>query len=129
MPANTVVAVKNIKKTSLQLRDFTADLNSSFADNRTTITNVIRNISVVTEKLMSITENSDKIAERLEAGKGLAGRLLKDEKVQLQFKEILGDLRTTVENIKILTKNLKQHGLLHKPKVPHTTIPGKRPNK
>ena len=84
---------------------------------------------MVTGRLKSITKNADEIAKQLESGKGLAGSLLKDEKVQLQFKEILGDLRTTMENIKILTKNLKEHGLLHKPKVPHTTIPGKRPNK
>ena len=107
-------AVKNIEKTSSQLRDFTADLNSTFANNRTTITNVIGSIDVVTKRLVSITDKADKIAGRLDAGEGIAGTLLKDEKVKDQFKDILGDLRTTMEHIKILSENLKNHGLLHK---------------
>ena len=107
-------AVENIEKTSSQLRDFTADLNSTFANNRTTITNVIGSIDVVTKRLVSITDKADKIAGRLDAGEGIAGTLLKDEKVKDQFKEILGNLSKTMEHIKILSKNLKDHGLLHK---------------
>ena len=69
---------------------------------------------MVTKRLVSITDKADKIAGRLDAGEGIAGTLLKDEKVKDQFKDILGDLRTTMEHIKILSENLKDHGLLHK---------------
>ncbi|SVC15913.1 uncharacterized protein METZ01_LOCUS268767, partial [marine metagenome] len=76
-------ALKNIAAFSEKLDKTTADLQSTLANNRTNITKVIENISAATENIKGISENADKIVERLESGKGFVGGLLRNEEMRV----------------------------------------------
>ena len=63
----------------------------------------------------------------LQAGKGLIGGMLKDERMREQF-------ASTIANLNIVSSNLSQHGLLWRPRtrrvVTNTIIyPGKMPSR
>ena len=120
---NVTNVVENILESSRQLRDFTADLNSTFANNRTNITKVIGDISVVTERLKSITENADKIAKQLESGKGLAGGLLKNEEMRVQFQSMISNLNTTAKGLTNIVNTINARGLFFKPPPEKIVLP------
>ena len=67
----------------------------------------------------------------LQAGRGLAGNLLKDEQTMHQFRALLTNLNTAVHRFSTLTSNLNTHGLLHKPRPgkprPPSTVRSIRP--
>ena len=93
---------------SLRLQGFTDQLSgvASNADslitaNRNDLGAAVSNVRTVTGDLKSLTTD-------LQAGKGLAGGLLKDEQLRHQFTEIIG-------NLGVLSSNLSRHGIFWKP--------------
>ena len=121
-------ALKNIAAFSEKLDKTTADLQSTLANNRTNITKVIENISAATENIKGISENADKIVERLESGKGFVGGLLRNEEMRVQFQSLISNLNTTAKGLTNIVKEINERGLFYKPKpekivIPHTTRP------
>lgn len=72
------------------------------ASNQNDIHSTIENLRASTETLRSLTAD-------LQAGKGLAGALLKDQTLALNVGQIL-------TNVNVVSSNLARFGLLHKPK-------------
>ncbi len=117
-PALTV-AISNLVSFSAQLDQVTEELQLTIATNRVEITTAVQNVQTATSHL-------SKILEDLQAGKGLAGSILKDENLQREF-------ASTVSNFNLVSSNLSQHGLLWKPRnrkaapVASAPYPGKNP--
>ena len=106
-------ALKNIAAFSEKLDKTTAELQSTISNSRTNITKVIENITAATKNLKVITENADKIVARLESGKGLAGGLLKNEEMRVQFQSMISNLNTTAKgltNIEIRRASWRERG-------------------
>ncbi len=121
-------ALKNIAAFSEKLDKTTAELQSTISNSRTNITKVIENITEATKNLKVITENADKIVAQLESGKGLAGGLLKNEEMRVQFQSLISNLNTTAKGLTNIVKEINAHGLFYKPKpekiiIPRTTRP------
>jgi phospholipid/cholesterol/gamma-HCH transport system substrate-binding protein len=107
---------KSIVASSKKLEKITTDLDAALDNNATNVASIMAKISEAATDIKDITQSAKMIVNNLEAGKGLAGSLLKDEKMRGQFQKILGDLNATAASMKIVAKNLEEHGLLHKPK-------------
>ena len=58
----------------------------------------------------------------LQAGKGLAGSLLKNDQLERQFHELVG-------NLTLVSSNLNKFGILYKPKPMRTGPPPAQPGK
>ena len=63
------------------------------------------------------------IAERLESGKGIAGSLLKDEEMRVQFQSLISNLNTTAKGLTNIVKEINARGLFYKPKPEKIVIP------
>jgi phospholipid/cholesterol/gamma-HCH transport system substrate-binding protein len=96
------VAVSNLVNFSAQLDKVTAELQLTIATNRVEITTAVQNVQKGTVHLNGILGD-------LQAGKGLAGSILKDPLLQQQF-------ASTVSNLNVFSRNLSEHGLLWKPR-------------
>jgi len=121
-PLNT--AISNLVEFSEQLDAVTAELQLAVATNRVEITSAIKNIE-------SGTVHVNELLSDLQAGKGLAGGILKDEQLREQFS-------STVSNLSVLSSNLSTHSLFwnffsrRKPPETSTRTPdysGKRPSR
>jgi phospholipid/cholesterol/gamma-HCH transport system substrate-binding protein len=97
------VAISNLVHFSEQLDQVTEELQLTIATNRVDITTAVQNVQKGTVHLNGILAD-------LQAGKGLAGSILKDEQLQQQF-------ASTLSNLNVVTRNLSEHGLLWKPRV------------
>jgi phospholipid/cholesterol/gamma-HCH transport system substrate-binding protein len=95
-------AVSNLVQFSEQLDQVTAELQVTIATNRVDVTTAVQNIQAGTVHLNAILAD-------LQAGKGLAGSILKDEELQRQFS-------STMSNLNVVSSNLSHHGLLWKPR-------------
>lgn len=114
-------AVSNLVHFSAQLDQVTEELQLTIATNRVEVTAAIQNVQ-------KGTENLNKVLADLQAGKGLAGSVLKDEGLKQQFASI-------INNLNIVSSNLSEHGLLWRPRArrvqPGDTslYPGKMPTR
>ncbi|MHC1770004.1 MAG: MlaD family protein [Verrucomicrobiia bacterium] len=114
-----MTAVSNLVSFSDQLDQLTEELQLTIATNRSEITTAIQNVQ-------KGTDHFSKLMEDLQAGKGLAGSVLKDDTMREQFASI-------INNLNVVSSNLSEHGLLWRPKArrvqpPDTSIyPGKMP--
>jgi phospholipid/cholesterol/gamma-HCH transport system substrate-binding protein len=95
-------AISNLVHFSEQLDQVTEELQLTIATNRVEITTAMQNLQQGTVHLNALLAD-------LQAGKGLAGSVLKDENLRLQFS-------STMSNLNVVTSNLSQHGLLWKPR-------------
>jgi phospholipid/cholesterol/gamma-HCH transport system substrate-binding protein len=102
-PALTVT-VSNLVHFSEQLDDLTEELQLTVATNRVEITSAMQNLQLSTVHLNGILND-------LQAGKGLAGGILKDEDLRQQF-------ASTLHNLNVVSSNLSVHGLLWRPPRP-----------
>ncbi len=107
---------KSIAGSSKKLEKITTKIDAALDNNGTSLASVMEKISKAATNLEDITEGAKKIIKNLEDGNGIAGGLLKDEKMREQFKTILNDLNDTAASMKTVAKNLEKYGLLHKPK-------------
>lgn len=105
-------ALSNLVIFSAQARDLTTKLDATVDTNTPAISSAVKNIESATAILESLLGE-------LQAGKGLAGAMLKDE-------SLAADITTVTRNLSITTSNLNQQGLwrvLWGPKPPRTNQP------
>jgi ABC-type transporter Mla subunit MlaD len=105
----------NLTAISASLKISTEKLQATISTNQTSIDVIIKDVASVTANLKSFTQNADRIVAELEAGKGLAGGLLKDDKVRIEFFSLITNLNSAAGNLSILASNLNARGLLYKP--------------
>lgn len=101
--------LSNLSSFSIRLAGVSDQL-SSLATNVDSVVNT--NKEALRETLLSLRDASSGlkgIAADLQAGKGTVGALLKDEALQIQMADAVG-------NMSLLSSNLAKHGLLWKPK-------------
>lgn len=109
-------SVSNLVLFSSQLNNAASELYLTVATNRAEVTAVVKNIESASTEL-------DKLVTDLQAGKGLAGSLLKNQELERQVFD-------TFQNLNLLSSNLNKFGLLWKPKAPRAVSPaysGRRP--
>ncbi len=99
-------SVSNMARFSGRLDEVAAHLDETILTNRAGMGQAVNNFEATSASLKNI-------AADLEAGKGLAGSLLKDERLS-------GQLSATLSNLAVLSSNLNRYGLLYKPKQPRT---------
>jgi phospholipid/cholesterol/gamma-HCH transport system substrate-binding protein len=100
-PLSTTIS--NLMHFSAQLDQVTAELQTTITTNRVEITSAVQNVQEGTKHLRAILHD-------LQAGKGLAGSILKDDGLQREF-------ATTLGNLSLVSSNLAQHGILWRPRV------------
>lgn len=100
--------ISNLVEFSSELDRLGGNLGQWLATNQNDLTAVVKNID-------SASATVNHLATDLQAGKGLAGSLLKDTQMQTQ-------LGQTVSNLSVLSSNLARFGLLHKPRPVKTNL-------
>jgi phospholipid/cholesterol/gamma-HCH transport system substrate-binding protein len=108
-------AVRNLVEFSGDLNQFSAELRETVNTNKNDLAVVIQNFQAASTGLNGLTAD-------LQAGKGLLGSLLKDEKLK-------EDLAQTLSNVSMLSSNLNKYGLLYKPRPSKTISSSKYPFK
>jgi phospholipid/cholesterol/gamma-HCH transport system substrate-binding protein len=98
------LAVTNLVQFSDDLEKLAVDVREMVGTNRHELTLAIKNFQTTTRVL-------EGMARDIEAGKGLAGTLLRDAGLQTNVANLVGNLTT-------LSSNLNKYGLLYKPKKP-----------
>ena len=123
-------AVEKIGTFTVKLEKTTDDLQSTLANNRTNITFIVENMALATDSIKDITDSAQTILKEIESGKGLAGGLIKNDEMRVQFQMILTNMSSTAVHLSNLTSNLNKRGLFYKPKPETLTIPNRsvRPN-
>jgi phospholipid/cholesterol/gamma-HCH transport system substrate-binding protein len=114
------VTASNLALFSHQLSDLATNLQDVLTTNKADLTGAVKNIESSTEMMKSLLSD-------LQAGKGLAGSLLKDEKLSVGVSQLVSNLTT-------LSSNLNRHGLLWKPrttdvKTSSSLYPGRDPRR
>jgi phospholipid/cholesterol/gamma-HCH transport system substrate-binding protein len=97
-------AVSNFVHFSADLDKLAGELRETMATNRFELTLAVKNLQTATKVL-------EGMARDIEAGKGLAGTLVKDAGLQSNVTNLVANLAT-------LSSNLTKYGLLYKPKKP-----------
>ena len=100
------LSLTNLHEFSRKLNKVAMDVEDTIATNRVELNDSMKNLRDATASMKNMMAD-------LEAGKGLAGGLLKDEQTRAQFS-------STISNLSILSSNLARFGILHKPKQPAT---------
>ena len=112
-------SVSNMLGFSSRLKEVAQHLDETIQTNRSGVGAAVTNFRDVTVSLKGV-------ASDLNAGKGLAGSLLKDEHIKVEVSQV-------VSNLVVLSSNLNRYGLLYKPRKPIEPIlgtnlyPGKSP--
>jgi len=112
------VTTSNLALFSYQLNDLATNLQQVLTTNKANLAAAVKSIESSSEMMKSLLSD-------LQAGKGLAGRLLKNE-------ELSSGVSQLVSNLTVLSSNLNRHGLLWKPKKteprpPSPLYPGRDP--
>jgi len=107
------LAVTNLVVFSEQLDKLAVEMQQAVSTNKLELTAAVKHL----ESMSSIME---RLLKDIEAGRGLAGALMRDE--SLKF-----DLREIAVNFSNLSSNLYRHGLLYKPKPPKKSTQSERP--
>ncbi len=100
------LSLTNLQEFSRKLNKVAMDVEETILTNRAELNDSMKNLREATASLKTMMTD-------LEAGKGLAGSLLKDEQAREHFS-------LTMSNLSIVSSNLARFGLLHKPKQPST---------
>lgn len=113
------LAATNLTLFSGQLTNLAADLQQLVSANRADWTAAVKNIESSSRMMKSLLTE-------LQAGKGLAGSLLKNEEWSVGFSQLLS-------NMTALSSNLNSHGLLWRPRKadskPPPLYPGRDPRR
>lgn len=112
---NNVADFSEKLSTMTNMVNFTERLNKVADELQLTISENRGDIREAVKNLESATESANAIMKDIKDGKGLAGSILSDEQLQIQFGQI-------VTNISILSSNVARFGLLYKPKVNKSTV-------
>lgn len=108
----------NLAHFSGELNGLSTELRALLAENRPSLSATLTNLEISTRSLQGV-------ARDLEAGRGVAGTLLKDDQAR-------SNLNATLQNLTTLSSNLNKYGLLYKPKPapassPRAPYPGYSP--
>ena len=109
-----------IEKFNSTMKDL-QNLTNGFSDFNSTkvskdVVGAVGHINVAAKKLGDI-------AERLDSGKGIAGSLLKDEEMRVQFQLLVSNLNTTAVGLTNIVKQINERGLFFKPPPEKIVIP------
>ncbi|HYV29623.1 MAG TPA: hypothetical protein VEO53_00725, partial [Candidatus Binatia bacterium] len=102
--APVATSMTNLVYFSEELKGLAGDLRQAVSENR-------RGIASAVNHLEDASRTIGAMAAELQAGKGAAGSLLKDEQLQL-------NLSNTLANLATAASNMANYGLLYKPKKP-----------
>jgi len=80
------------------------------------VAGAVKHFSVAAKKIGDI-------AERVDSGKGIAGSLLKDEEMRVQFQLLVSNLNTTAAGLTNIVKQINERGLFFKPPSEKIVIP------
>jgi phospholipid/cholesterol/gamma-HCH transport system substrate-binding protein len=112
-------AVKNIQDVSKKLDKMADDLRVIISTNSAEIATAVSNFRDTSASLKQTTDE-------LQQGKGVAGALLKDERMKRQVEDLIQNLNSMSANFAIFGSNLNQRGLwsmLRTPKTPPPRAP------
>ncbi|HEY1172263.1 MAG TPA: MlaD family protein [Verrucomicrobiae bacterium] len=112
---NNVADFSEKLSTMTNIVNFTERLNKVADELQLTISENRGDIREAVKNLEGATESANAIMKDIKDGKGLAGSLLSDEQLRVEFGQI-------VTNISILSSNVARFGLLYKPKVNKSTV-------
>ena len=118
-------AVEKIGAFTIKLEKTTDDLQSTLANNRTNITFIVENMALATDSIKDITDSAQTILTEIESGKGLAGGLIKNDEMRVQFQTMLTNINSTAIHLSNLTSNLNKRGLFYKPKPESLVVPNR----
>ena len=114
------VAITNFVALSHRLNDMADQLDRTISTNSGDVTDAVKSIK-------SASASLQQLADGLQAGQGLAGSLLKDEKMKNDFTTLLSHIRDMAEQYarfgQTLNENSLWHILTHKP--PPTNAPAR----
>jgi ABC-type transporter Mla subunit MlaD len=118
-------AISNFVALSATLTNTAAEFDQIIITNQEDVRKMVEN-------LKDTSEDFKKLAADLQAGKGVAGGLLKDEKMNAQMAAIISNANTITAEFNTFGSNLNQKGIwamLWKPKHSETNRPPVRPMK
>jgi phospholipid/cholesterol/gamma-HCH transport system substrate-binding protein len=99
---NVTLTISNLTVLSERMNRLARDVQDLVDTNRSGVTAIVQNIRTASDQLRQLLAD-------LQAGKGMAGGLLQDERLHLEFRELTG-------NLTLLSSNLNKYGLLYKPR-------------
>lgn len=112
-------AVSNLTHFSTQLNDLAVQLSETVITNRVTVTRAMNNLENASRTVTNLLAN-------VEAGKGLAGAVLKDESLKSDFSDTIKNARELAFHLNVLSSNINNKGVwrtLWKPKTPPPSPP------
>ncbi len=115
------VAITNFVTLSQRLNDMAGELDRAISTNTSDVTEAVKNIK-------SASASVRQLADGLQAGQGLAGSLLKDEKMKTNFTTLLTHISDMAEEYARFAEYLNQNGIwktLWKPKPSPTNAPAR----
>jgi len=115
------IAVTNIAALAQKLDLMADELDRAISTNTGDVTAAVQNIKTASASL-------EQLAGGLQAGRGLAGSLLKDEQMKTNFGTLLADLNDLADQYARFGRNLNENGIwraLWKPKTPPTNAPAR----
>ncbi len=99
-------AITNLHVFSAKLNVVADDVHGLISTNQADITAAVKNLRDVSTKFQQL-------ADDLQAGKGLAGGLLKDESMKTNLSMVLTNASEMTANISMLASNINHKGLWH----------------
>jgi phospholipid/cholesterol/gamma-HCH transport system substrate-binding protein len=114
-------AITNLAALARKLNSMADQLDRAISTNTGDVTDAVKNIKAASASLQQL-------AEGLQAGQGLAGSLLKDEKMRADFATLLARINDMAEQFARFGQYLNQNGIwkaLWKPKPSATNAPGR----
>lgn len=118
-------AVDNFRSLSVRLTNSAAELDSILVDNKADIRRVVTNLTMASDQLRSL-------ASDLQAGKGPAGELLKNEQMSAELSSMVSNAQALTAEFSAFGSNLNQKGIwamLWKPKHPKKDPPPAHANR
>jgi len=98
--------INDVGEASKELKDFMKNAKKQIEDTGEKGKKTLDNIDNLANKIMTLTEKLDTIADRIKQGKGSAGILFKDKKYIENLNNTISDLQALLEDIK---KNPKKY--------------------
>lgn len=111
------------------LRGFTHDLRLLAADLRQVVATNADDVGRMVQNVESASATARGLLEGVDAGGGLLGGLLRDDRMRQDGAVLVSNLASASANLVLLSSNLNRHGIFYKPRPPKTTSPSVYPGK
>ncbi|MGD1085518.1 MAG: MlaD family protein [Verrucomicrobiota bacterium] len=122
------VAITNFVTFSQSLNDMVDALRATVSTNSGNITVTMSNLTYASGKITNLVANVQALVDDLQAGRGVAGGLLKDDQMKEQLGAFLTNASAMTEEFSQFALRLNQNGIwrtLWKPKTPATNAPSR----